>query len=103
MSSIGSGPGIISGPIVETGALREVGSADHPAAPQSGVAAAAAGIAAPAPAVVTSAALDAGAVPVDQARVAAIRRAIETNSYPVIPTRIGDAMIAAGMLLRMPK
>lgn len=48
-----------------------------------------------------SSALDGGSsAPVDAQRVQVIRRAIETNSYPVIPTRIADAMIAAGMLLR---
>ena len=54
--------------------------------------------------VVASSALTAGAsAPLDHERVATIRRAIATNSYPVIPTKIGDAMIAAGILLRMPK
>ncbi|CAM4154381.1 Negative regulator of flagellin synthesis [Novosphingobium lubricantis] len=48
-----------------------------------------------------SAALDAGqSAPVDAERVKVIREAIEKGAYPVIPTRIADAMIAAGMLLR---
>jgi negative regulator of flagellin synthesis FlgM len=51
--------------------------------------------------VVTSTALDVGPIPVDQDRVAMIRKAIASDSYPVLPARIGDAMIAAGMLLRM--
>jgi len=38
--------------------------------------------------------------PVDADRVAEIRRAIEQGRYPVIPTRIADAIIAAGLLLR---
>jgi negative regulator of flagellin synthesis FlgM len=38
--------------------------------------------------------------PVDQDRVAEIREAIEHGRYPVIPTKIADAMIAAGFLLR---
>ncbi len=41
-----------------------------------------------------------GSAPVDAERVAEIRRAIEDDRYPVIPTRIADAMIAAGLLLR---
>ncbi len=45
-------------------------------------------------------ALDPGAPPVDSARVAEIRKAIEQGEYPVIPMRVADAMIAAGMLLR---
>ena len=35
--------------------------------------------------------------PVDRDRVADIRKALETNSYPLIPTEIADAIIAAGM------
>lgn len=38
--------------------------------------------------------------PVNAERVAEIRKAIEDDRYPVIPTRIADAMIAAGLLLR---
>lgn len=46
-------------------------------------------------------ALDAGqAAPVDVERVKDIRHAIETGKYPIIPAKIADAMIAAGMLLR---
>ena len=47
-----------------------------------------------------SEALDAGPAPVDLERVAVIRKAIESGAYPVIPTKIADAMIAAGLLLR---
>ena len=48
-----------------------------------------------------SVALDAGqAAPVDAERVKDIRHAIETGKYPIIPAKIADAMIAAGMLLR---
>lgn len=47
-----------------------------------------------------SAAFEPGPAPVDAERVAVIRRAVEQGAYPVIPTRIADAMIAAGMLLR---
>lgn len=38
--------------------------------------------------------------PVDSQRVEEIRKAIEEGRYPVIPMRIADAMIAAGLLLR---
>jgi len=58
---------------------------------------------APAPVAATfqpSEALDAGPAPVDGERVAVIRKAIESGAYPVIPTKIADAMIAAGLLLR---
>lgn len=47
-----------------------------------------------------SEALDPGQAPVDAERVKMIRHAIESGAYPVIPTKIADAMIAAGMLLR---
>ncbi|MFY7838315.1 MAG: flagellar biosynthesis anti-sigma factor FlgM [Novosphingobium sp.] len=51
-----------------------------------------------------SSALDAGqAAPVDGERVKVIRQAIEAGNYPVIPTKIADAMIAAQMLLRTPQ
>lgn len=51
-------------------------------------------------AVERSEALDPGAPPVDAERVTLIRKAIEQGHYPVIPMRVADAMIAAGMLLR---
>lgn len=51
------------------------------------------------PAVEPSTALDPGAAPIDAERVAMIRKALENGTYPVIPTQIADAMIAAGVLL----
>jgi negative regulator of flagellin synthesis FlgM len=54
-------------------------------------------------ALATSAALDPGEAPVDADRVSQIRRAIETGNYPLVPARIADAMIAAGMFLRSAK
>ncbi|TCM18885.1 negative regulator of flagellin synthesis FlgM [Novosphingobium sp. PhB165] len=51
-------------------------------------------------AVEASAALDPGQIPVDSDRVELIRKALENGTYPVIPTQIADAMIAAGVLLR---
>lgn len=55
---------------------------------------------APRSSVVTSEALDPGKPPVDADRVAQIRKAVETGNYPLVPARIADAMIAAGMFLR---
>ncbi len=49
---------------------------------------------------VSAQALDAEQPPVDTNRVSEIRKAIETGDYPLLPQEIGDAMIAAGMLLR---
>ena len=54
-------------------------------------------------AVVRSTALDAGLAPVDTDRVAMIRKAIEQGHYPILPAKVADAMIAAGLLLRSGK
>ena len=43
--------------------------------------------------------LDVGDVPVDGERVGEIRRAIRNGTYPLLPTKVADAMIAAGILL----
>ena len=43
--------------------------------------------------------LDVGPIPVDAERVGEIRRAIESGRYPLVPARVADAMIAAGLLL----
>jgi negative regulator of flagellin synthesis FlgM len=53
--------------------------------------------------VVTDTSSVAGAIPQDSDRVAAIKKAIEQGQYPIVPTKIGDAMIAASMLWRSPK
>ena len=58
---------------------------------------------APAPGVVTSDALDPGSPPVDTERVEMIRKAVESGTYPIVPAKVADAMIAAGILLRTPK
>lgn len=90
-------------PPIEIGPMRPVGAVQS----QSG--AASATTPAPktqptatpaAPAVETSNALAPGQPPVDSDRVAEIRSAIQNGHYPVVPARIGDAMIAAGILLR---
>jgi negative regulator of flagellin synthesis FlgM len=51
----------------------------------------------------TSDAVKAGSAPVDTDRVETIRKAVQEGKYPVVPARIADAMIAAGMLLRSPQ
>ena len=45
-------------------------------------------------------ALDPAACPVDAERVAQVRQAIACGDYPLLPARVADAMIAAGLLLR---
>ena len=57
--------------------------------------------AAAAPALVQSEALDPGEAPIDAERVQMIRKAVETGTYPVVPARVADAMIAAGVMLRV--
>lgn len=52
---------------------------------------------APTPSLTTAGA----SAPVDADRVAQIRKALEEDRYPVIPMRVADAMIAAGLLLRI--
>lgn len=42
-------------------------------------------------------------VPVNHERVAEIRKALESNSYPLIPTEIADAIIAAGLYGKVAK
>ena len=108
MSSIGSGPGPGAGSPLEVNPTRPVGAV---AGVQTGggsipsdlsSVAAAAGTPAQAGMVATSVA-SAGNPPVDGDRVAAIRKAIEHGAYPLVPTKISDAMIAAGMVLRIPR
>ncbi len=47
--------------------------------------------------------LDPGPAPVDAERVTAIRKAIEAGTYPLLPAKVADAIIAASLLLRNPK
>lgn len=41
--------------------------------------------------------------PIDGERVALIRAAIANGTYPILPAKIADAMIAAGIILRTRK
>lgn len=78
----------------ETG-LQSVKADDQPATSGS--------VASSTPQVETSEAVKAGTAPVNSERVAEIRKAIESGRYPLIPAKIADAMIAAGMLWRSPQ
>jgi negative regulator of flagellin synthesis FlgM len=49
-----------------------------------------------------SAAADNAAPPVDAERVAQIREALRDGSYPLVPTQIVDAMIAAQVSFTLP-
>ena len=105
MSSIGSGPGIVTGQI-ELNGVRAINGTEArptvaettPATPQPAAATSNQGAA-----VVTTTALNAGEVPVDHERVAQIRKAIQSGTYPIVPAKISDAMIAARFLLQVGK
>lgn len=62
-------------------------AASRPAAPQHGVS------------VETKAAVDPSQPPIDAERVAEIREALKDGSYPILPVKIADAMIAARLAL----
>ncbi|HMO67523.1 MAG TPA: flagellar biosynthesis anti-sigma factor FlgM [Novosphingobium sp.] len=49
------------------------------------------------------AALDPGQPPVDAERVAQVRKAVESGTYPLVPVTVADAIIAAGVILRSGK
>ena len=53
--------------------------------------------------VANAGARDPGLVPIDSDRVSEIRNAVEHGTYPLLPTKVADAIIAAGMLLRSSK
>ena len=109
MSSIGAGPGLGSGAHFEVTPAQPVTRVAPVAATAVASAAAAASPAAIATATATAVATSAGATvgtggaPVDQDRVTSIRKAIQHGTYPLVPTKIGDAMIAAGVILRSPR
>ena len=97
----------------EIGAPRPVGAvqpqAVQPASPNAAIACTPAIPPAPAPAIAqvsaaaqvqTSLTISAGTIPVDQTRVDQIRKAVQSGNYPLIPANIGDAMVAAGLMLQ---
>ena len=53
-----------------------------------------------APQVQTSLSVTAGEAPIDHTRVDEIRKAVQSGNYPLVPAEIGDAMVAAGLMLR---
>ena len=88
-------------------APRAAGAVDARKVPQSPVGSKrAAAVANPNSAVVRSRTVEtvaAGEPPVNTNRVQVIAKAIEQDRYPVIPMQVADAMIAAGLLLRVHK
>jgi len=105
MTNIGSGPGIGSGSQFDINPARAVAaSAPVAAATSTPGASDATPATTTAPAASTTSAvsgtLGTGGATVNADRVAAISKAIKHGDYPLIPTKIGDAMIAAGVMLR---
>ncbi len=64
---------------------------------------AASGPAAPGVSLEVAAPLDAASPPVDAERVQQIKNALRDGSYPLVPTKIADAMIAAQVSLSLPE
>jgi negative regulator of flagellin synthesis FlgM len=88
-------------PPIEVGHTRPIGAVDVRIARQAG------GLCDQAPradeptsAVALSDALNPGEEPVDSDRVEMVRKAVESGNYPLVPAKIADAIIAAGLLLR---
>lgn len=55
------------------------------------------------PTVVLGDTLDPGETPINGDRVTQIRKALEQGTYPILPTSVADAIIAAGLILRTPQ
>jgi negative regulator of flagellin synthesis FlgM len=86
---------------IEVGHTRPIGAVDVRIARQTGGLRDQAGPAdEPTSSVALSDALNPGEAPVDSDRVAMICKAVDTGTYPLVPAKIADAMIAAGLLLR---
>ncbi len=91
--------GISAARAVAAGERAQIEARPRPAAPVGGSPAPAAGISLEVSAPDTAAA----APPVDAERVAQIRDALRDGSYPLVPTKIADAMIAAQVSLSLPE
>lgn len=88
----------LPGPARPVGAVR-TNAAASASAPAQAIANAPASAETPVAAVQTSQALDPGKPPIDENRVSVIRNAIQKGTYPLLPTKVADAMIAAGLML----
>jgi len=84
-------------------ALSESDRARSEQAPASRAEASKASAARPGVAIEIGARIDAAQPPVDSDRVAEIRDALRDGTYPLVPTRIADAMIAARVAFTLEK
>ena len=88
-------------PPIEVGHTRPIGAVDVRIARQAGgLRDQAARADEPTSAVALSDAVNPGEAPVDSDRVQVVRKAVESGNYPLVPAKIADAIIAAGLLLR---
>jgi negative regulator of flagellin synthesis FlgM len=90
-------PGVGAVRAVAAGERAQIEARARPAAPRA-AAADASGIS-----LEVSAAGDTATPPVDAERVSQIKAALRDGSYPLVPTRIVDAMIAAQVSLSLPE
>lgn len=91
LSSVGPARAVASGERAQIEARTRPAAAAAPAAATPGIS------------LEVSAAADAGAPPVDAERVNQIKAALRDGSYPLVPTKIVDAMIAAQVSLSLPE
>jgi negative regulator of flagellin synthesis FlgM len=89
-------PAVGAARAVTAGERAQIEARTRPAAPAS--AGAATGVS-----LEVSAPLETAAPPVDAERVQAIKNALRDGSYPLVPTKIADAMIAAQVSLSLPE
>jgi negative regulator of flagellin synthesis FlgM len=90
LSSVGPARALVSGERAQIEA-RTRPAAGSPAAAAPGIS------------LEVSAASDAATPPVDAERVSQIKAALRDGSYPLVPTKIVDAMIAAQVSLSLPE
>jgi len=91
-------PGVGAVRAVTAGERAQIEARTRPAAPGAPAAADASGIS-----LEVSAAGDTATPPVDAERVSQIKAALRDGSYPLVPTKIVDAMIAAQVSLSLPE
>ncbi|WP_073973113.1 flagellar biosynthesis anti-sigma factor FlgM [Erythrobacter donghaensis] len=90
-------PAVGAARAVAAGERAQIEARPRPAAAASG-SAAASGVS-----LEVSAPVEAAAPPVDAERVKQIKAALADGSYPLVPTKIADAMIAAQVSLSLPE
>lgn len=88
----------VGAPRAVTAGERAQIEARTPAAAPASAGAAAAGVS-----LEVSAPVEAATPPVDAERVQQIKAALRDGSYPLVPTKIADAMIAAQVSLSLPE